>query len=97
MVERRLHERQRLDARVRLYHPVFGSIDGMMRDMSSGGMFISLEQIPDVHPKNGNSRFQCGMRNMDVVFDVSCVRTSNDGIGLIFVEGDSEDNMVAVQ
>ena len=44
MQERRLHQRQRLDARVRLYHPVYGTLDGRIRDLSNGGMFVLLDR-----------------------------------------------------
>ncbi len=97
MVERRLHERQLVDARVRLYHPVHGPLDGMIRDMSGGGVFISLEEIPEIHPGNGDGRFELKLMNMDVIFDMECIRLTNDGIVLIFVEEELEDGAGTLQ
>ncbi|HID50067.1 MAG TPA: PilZ domain-containing protein, partial [Chromatiales bacterium] len=90
MIERRMHARQQLDTRVRLYHPEFGSLDGVCLDMSDGGIFIRLDEVPSVHPGNGNSRFQCGFRNMDVVFDACCVRSTEQGLALAFIEPDED-------
>lgn len=97
MIERRMHERQQLDTRVRLYHPEFGSLDGVSRDMSDGGIFILLDEVPAVHPGNGNSRFQCGFRNMDIVFDACCVRTTEQGLALAFIEEESDSFAATLQ
>ncbi len=86
MPERRLHPRQRLDARVRLYHPVHGTLDGRIRDLSSGGMFVTLERVPDIHPGNGDGRFLCKPMNMDAIFDMACIRLTAEGLALAFLE-----------
>ena len=86
MQERRLHQRQRLDARVRLYHPVYGTLDGRIRDLSNGGMFVLLDPVPDVHPGNGDGRFQCKPMNMDAIFDMTCIRLTGEGLALAFLE-----------
>ncbi len=86
MRERRSHQRQRLDARVRLYHPVHGTLDGRIRDLSSGGMFVLLEEVPDIHPGNGDGRFQCKPMNMDAIFDMACIRLTEEGLALTFCE-----------
>jgi len=86
MPERRLHPRTRLDARVRLYHPEHGTLEGRIRDLSSGGMFVMLEQVPDIHPGNGDGRFLCKPMNMDAIFDMACLRLDADGLALVFLE-----------
>lgn len=97
MIERRLHERQQVDTRVRLYHPEFGSLDGVSRDMSDGGIFVLLDEVPELQPGNGESRFQCGFRNMDIVFDACCVRITDQGLALCFVEGEADSAAVTLQ
>jgi len=49
MIERRVHKRELVDAPVRLYHPVFGSLTGKIRDVSKSGMFIRLDKVPKLH------------------------------------------------
>ena len=97
MAERRLHERQQLDTRVRLYHPVHGSLDGVSRDMSDGGIFILLDEVPMVTPGNGDSHFQCGFKNMDIVFEACCVRITEQGMALIFIDDETGSTAVTLQ
>jgi len=86
MVERRRHERYPVGSRVRLYHPVYGCLDGKIRDVSDGGMFVLLDEVPPLHPGNGDGRFQCEPRNMDVIFEMQCTRVTPEGLVLCFCE-----------
>ena len=52
MSERRLHKRELVDAPVRLYHPVLGSLTGKIHDVSKSGMFIMLDKVPELHVGN---------------------------------------------
>lgn len=90
MVERRLHERQPAETQVRLYHCVFGTLDGTIGDLSEGGMMILLDEVPKVHPGNGDGRFQLRPNHMDVLFDMQCIRITEDGLVLAFIDKEDE-------
>ncbi len=86
MIERRLHKRELVDAPVRLYHPVIGSLTGQIRDVSKGGMFIELTDVPKLHVGECDGRLHCKLMNIDVLFYMECVRITDKGIVLVHVE-----------
>jgi len=90
MSERRLHKRELVDAPVRLYHPVFGSLTGNIRDVSKSGMFISLEEVPKLHVGECEGRLHCNLVNIDVLFYMECVRITDEGIVVVHVEDETE-------
>lgn len=91
MPERRLHVRKLIDARVRIYHSLFGTLDGRIRDISEGGCCVILDNMPDAEDdlfarvQNSEEEFVT-LRpvSMDVVFKMSCIRKLDDGVILQF-------------
>ena len=88
MVERRAHPRVHVNARVRLYHPELGKLSGKMQDVSSGGMFIALEESLDkpLDHAGCDGRFHIEPAFMDVIFEMDCIRATSDGLVLVFAE-----------
>jgi hypothetical protein len=86
MIERRLHERELVDAPVRLYHPVLGSLTGKIRNLSKGGMFIMLDDVPKLHVGKCDGKLHCNLVNIDVLFYMECVRLTDEGIVLVHLE-----------
>ncbi len=91
MSERRLYVRKLIDARVRIYHSLFGTLDGCIRDISEGGCCVTLDNIFEI----GDDLFMQVQRseeefvtlkpvNMDVVFRMSCIRKLDNGVVLQF-------------
>jgi hypothetical protein len=90
MIERRLHKRELVNAPVRLYHPVFGSLTGQIRDVSKTGMFVSLDEVPELHVGKCDGRLHCKLMNIDVLFFMECVRLTDEGVVLVHVEEEAE-------
>lgn len=90
MIERRLYKRELVDASVRLYHPVLGSLTGRIHNVSKGGMFISLDNVPKSHVGECNGRLHCKLMNIDVLFYMECVRITDEGIVLVHLDEEAE-------
>jgi hypothetical protein len=90
MSERRLHKRELVDAPVRLYHPVLGSLTGKIRDVSRSGMFIKLDKVPKLHVGECDGRLHCKLTNIDVLFYMECVRITDEGVVLVHLEEEAE-------
>ncbi len=90
MIERRLHKRELVDAPVRLYHPVLGSLAGNIRDLSKGGMYVKLDEVPKAHIGKCNGKLHCQLVNIDVLFYMECVRITGEGVVLVHLEEEAE-------
>jgi len=90
MIERRLHKRELVDAPVRLYHPVLGTMTGKIRDLSKGGMYILLDEVPEPHGGKCDGKLHCTLVNIDVLFYMECVRLTDDGVVLVHIEEETE-------
>lgn len=90
MIERRLHKRELVDAPVRLYHPVLGTMTGKIRDLSKGGMYIKLHEVPEPHIGKCSGKLHCQLVNIDVLFYMECVRFTDDGVVLVHLEEEAE-------
>ncbi len=91
MSERRLHVRKLIDAKVRIYHSLFGALDGRICDMSEGGCCVTLDEMPEIHDElfeklhcSEDEFITLKPLNMDVVFKMSCLRKLNQGVVLQF-------------
>jgi len=91
MPERRLHMRKLIDAKVRIYHSLFGTLDGCIRDISEGGCSVSLDVAEELHDElfaqvqSSEDEFvTLKPVNMDVVFRMTCIRKLDDGVVLQF-------------
>jgi len=91
MPERRHHARKLIDAKVRVYHSLFGRLEGCIRDISDGGCYVAVDDMPDINDEM-LVQLQCSDDefvtlkpiNMDVVFRMRCVRKLDDGVVLEF-------------
>ena len=90
MIERRVHKRELVDAPVRLYHPVLGSMTGKVQDLSKGGMYIVLDEVAELHTGECDGRLHCNLVNIDVLFYMECVRITNEGVVLVHLEEEAE-------
>jgi hypothetical protein len=90
MIERRLHKRELVDAPVRLYHPVLGTMTGKIRDLSKGGMYILLDEVPEPQGGKCDGKLHCTLVNIDVLFYMECVRLTDDGVVLVHIEEETE-------
>lgn len=90
MIERRLHKRELVDAPVRLYHPVLGTLMGNIRDLSRRGMYIKLNEVPKQHIGKCDGKLHCQLVNIDVLFYMECVRITEEGVVLVHLEEEAE-------
>ncbi len=91
MSERRHHVRKLIDARVRIYHSLFGALEGCIRDISEGGCCVTLDEMPDFHDEllaqlkcNEDEFITLKPNNMDVVFRMRCLRKVDEKVVLTF-------------
>ncbi len=91
MPERRHHIRTLIDARVRIYHSLFGALEGRIIDISEGGCCVVLENMPDIQDElliqlqdNEDEFITLRPVNMDVVFRMRCLRKRDDNMVLTF-------------
>lgn len=84
--ERRASFRQVVEARVNISHSHFGTLHALTRDISDSGMFVLLKDVPDL-PKGAHLRVQLPeSANPAITFNMRVVRTTEDGVGLVFVD-----------
>jgi len=83
--ERRASYRHLINLNVSLYHDDFGPIKGKITDVSSGGMLVEVEDISNLNKELGDQRLFVKPINMDVIFDMLCLRVSAHAISLQFI------------
>lgn len=86
MQERRLHSRELINAKGRLYHSAFGTLEGYIKDVSDIGMYISIEDMPDDIPVDCDECILLKLFCMDVIFNMKCIRHNSHGVVLKFVK-----------
>ena len=75
-----------VEARVNISHSHFGTLYALTRDISNTGMFVLLNEIPHL-PKGAHVRVQMPeSANPDIIFNMRVVRTTREGVGLVFVD-----------
>lgn len=78
--------RNTVEARVNISHSHFGTLYALSRDISDTGMFVLLNEIPQL-PKGAHVRVQLPeSANPDIIFNMRVARKTRDGIGLVFVD-----------
>ena len=82
MRERRFGIRKYSNAKVRLYHPTLGRLDGATKDISTGGIAVLLDERT-LHLVDRDSFFLRPL-NLDVLFAVTCLRQSESTLVLKF-------------
>lgn len=78
--------RGQVEARVNISHSHFGTLYALTKDISNSGMFVLLNEIPHL-PKGAHVRVQLPeSANPDIIFNMRVVRTTREGVGLVFVD-----------
>ncbi|VAW97670.1 hypothetical protein MNBD_GAMMA23-585 [hydrothermal vent metagenome] len=85
MNERRSSFRHLVYLNVRLYHDEFGQINGKITDVSSGGMLVKIDNADSFHNKLSREKLRVKPINMDVIFDMECLRVDSQVISLQFI------------
>jgi len=85
MRERRFGIRKFSNAKVRLYHPTLGRLDGATKDISNGGIAVLLDDITLPLEDREITLFLRPV-NLDVLFSVICLRQSESTLVFKFVE-----------
>jgi len=86
MNERRESLRHLVHLNVDLYHDEIGHIDGNINDVSSGGMSVNLSENADICGDLRDEIIIVKPANMDVLFNMRCLRADEYFISLIFME-----------
>ncbi len=85
MNERRSSFRHLIYLNVSLYHDDFGQMNGKITDVSSGGMSVEIEDAASLNNKLCRERLRVKPVNMDVIFEMECLRVASNVISLEFV------------
>lgn len=86
MDERRFDARKQINTAVRLYHSALGRVDGVISDISDGGVAIKLNSFKDLNIDSRESSLFLRPINLDVLFSVSCIRQSKTEVAVKFLE-----------
>jgi len=86
MKERRFDTRKLIKSSVRLYHPVRGRVDGVIKDISGGGAAIKLNSFKDMYVDPLENPLLLRPINLDVLFPVSCLRQTKSKLVVKFLE-----------
>lgn len=85
--ERRNFRRMRVNFSVEVYHPLYGVSELKTRDMSDGGIFISVDSSKGLPPEGTIVSVKVkGLHGAEEpVLDMKVVRDTYDGVGLRFL------------
>ena len=86
MKERRFDTRRLVKNSVRLYHPVLGRVDGVMKDISGGGAAIKLNSSKDMYVDSIETPLLLRPINLDVLFPVALLRQTESRLAVQFLE-----------
>jgi len=86
MQERRFDTRKLINTRVRLYHPDIGRLEGIIDDISGGGLAINLTSVHDINVDATESPLLLRPINLDVLFPVSRLRQTGSKLVVKFLE-----------
>ena len=86
MKERRFDTRKLMMSSVRLYHPDLGKVDGVINDISKGGVAIKLNSFKDMVTSTLDTPLLLRPINLDVLFPVSCLRQTKSNLVVKFLE-----------
>jgi len=86
MDERRFDTRKLINTPARLYHSELGRVDGVIRDISEGGLAMKLNSFKNLDIDTTDKPLLLRPMNLDVLYTVSCVRQNKSDIAVIFLE-----------
>ena len=97
MDERRKHRRKVVNARVRISHSSFGSVDTTTRDISDGGVLIlACDPLPDLLVNDEVQLVFLDSEDVDIVFNMDIVRHANPGLGLKFLNYEKDGEIHSI-
>jgi len=85
MNERRSSFRHLINLNVRLYHDELGQMNGKITDVSNGGMLVKVDDTATLDSKLSDEKLLVKPVNMDVIFDMRCLRVSSGSVSLQFI------------
>ena len=97
MQERRKHNRHVVQARVKLYHPDFGAVDGVSSNISDGGVRVELATVPAVVPGAVVKMVLLDSRNPDFIFNCEVVRIEDGALALAILSYESGGETWAIR
>lgn len=86
MDERRFDTRKLVNTPVRLYHPELGRVDGVISDISEGGLAIKLNSFKDLNVDTTETPLFLRPINLDILFSVTCIRQTELEVAVKFLE-----------
>ena len=86
MKERRFDSRKLMMSSVRLYHPELGKVDGVINNISKGGVAIKLSSFENMLVDTLETPLLLRPINFDVLFPVACLRQTQSNLVVKFLE-----------
>lgn len=83
--EKRLHRRKLVNARVSLEHPALGNLETYTHDISNGGTYVLVQDVPDLAVGSVLQMCMLDSGQPDIIFDMELVRIDKLGLGLKFL------------
>lgn len=83
--EKRLHRRKLVNARVLLIHPAIGEYQTYTHDISNGGVFVLLQNVPDLPPGTELDMRLLDSGQPEFLFKMQIARIETFGLGLKFL------------
>ena len=80
-VERRIHRRKTVNAKVLLVHPEIGEQQTYTHDVSNAGVFVLLQKQPDFPPGTELEMHFLESKQDEIVFKMAVARTDKKGLG----------------
>ncbi len=97
MQERRKHNRHAVQARVKLYHPEFGAVDGVSSNISDGGVYVEVAEMPAVRPGEAVKMVLLDSRNPDFIFNCEVARVEEGALALAILSYESGGQTWAIR
>ena len=83
--EKRLHRRKLVNARVSLEHSLLGKLETYTHDISNGGTYVLVQDVPDVPIGSVLQMCMLDSGQPDIIFEMELVRIDKLGLGLKFL------------
>lgn len=96
-VERRRHPRNTVAARMRLTHRLYGSFEGHSRDISDGGLYLTVLTLPPVMPGATVQLQMLDSVNPAIVFNARIARGESLGLALELIDYEVGGNAYPVE
>lgn len=83
--ERRIYSRKLVNAKVLLLHPAIGEYETYTHDISNGGVFVLIKQMPNLGVGTKLDMRLLDSKQNDVLFKMQVARSDKAGLGLNFL------------